>query len=283
MHRAHRLPTRLTDTGVVITGERAFLLLKPDCGRLGLTGAVERAVAADGLRIVCRHTVVLSRADVRHLWSEYDERGHPLAIAFLDRYLTGEPSEVLHVSGPDAFEAARRVKRAIRSEHAAGPFANVVHGAERRGELARQANRLLGRCDRCAEPFVSPEPGLSPPRPPGIDLREHFDVTALVEELWPLTQDVPVDPGPMRLDDGPTGAAVHLGPDRAHTLDSTVTALWHALPGVTPRQAVLLALHAGYSGGTPVAVGSRRALDRCLRTLREHGIRRCGTGPYPPA
>ncbi|MEV0900631.1 hypothetical protein [Actinoplanes sp. NPDC049802] len=266
-----------------VPAERAFLLLKPDCLRLGLSGFVERAVEAAGLRVVCRHRVSLSPGDVRHLWSEYDDAGHSLALAFLDRYLTGEPSEVWQLAGPDAFEAARLIKREVRSRHAAGPFANVVHGAQRRGELARQANHLLGRCGACAAPFVSDEPALDPPRPPGLDFRQHADLAALVDELWPLLQDVPADPGPVRLDGGDTGRAIHLGPDREHTLDSTVTALWHALPGAGLRHPVLLALHAGYSGGTPVAVGGRRALRACLRTLREHGIRNCGEGPYRPA
>ncbi|GAA0457958.1 hypothetical protein Aca07nite_70650 [Actinoplanes capillaceus] len=257
---------------------RAFLLLKPDCLRLGLSGPVERAITRAGLRIVCRHRVTLSPADVRCLWPEYHDAGHPLALAFLDRYLTGAPSEVLHLCGPDAFQAARRVKREVRSRHADGPFANVVHGAERRGEMARQADHLLGRCDACAEPFRSDEPPLVPARPPGRDFRDDADLTALVDELWPLVQGVPDYPGPVVLSGDDTGQAVYLGSDRENTLDSTVTALWHALPGIELRHAVLLALHAGWSGGTPIAVGGRRALDDCLRTLRAHGIRACRSG-----
>jgi nucleoside diphosphate kinase len=245
---------------------RAFVLLKPDCLRRGLSGEVERAAVAAGLMVDGRRAVTLSPADVRYLWSEYSDAGHSLTLGFLDRYLTTGPSEVLLVSGPDAFEAARRVKREIRARHADGPFANVVHAAEHPGELARQRDHLLGR--------ENADPPVSPARPPGLDFRDLFDVPALIDEVWPRIQGVPADPGPHRLDDG-SGPAVLLGPDRDHTLDSTVTALWHALPGVEPSRAVLLALHAGWSGGTPAAVGSRGALRRCLRTLREHGIRNC--------
>ncbi|MEU4161096.1 nucleoside-diphosphate kinase [Actinoplanes sp. NPDC026670] len=243
----------------------AFVLLKPDCLRRGLGGEVERAVKTAGLTIDGRRPVALSPADVRYLWSEYSEAGNGLTLGFLDRYLTTGPSEILLVSGPDAFEAARRVKREIRSRHADGPFANVVHAAERPGELARQRDHLLG--------LENSDPPVSPPRPPGLDFHQLFDVPALVSELWPRIQGTPDFPGPHRLDDG--AGAVVLGPDRDHTLDSTVTALWHALPGVEPARAVLLALHSGWSGGTPVAAGSRAARQRCLRTLREHGIRNC--------
>ena len=253
-------------------GEHAFLLLKPDCLRRGLTGAVEQAAATAGLRVDGRREVTLSPADVRRLWAEYDDTGHSLALAFLDRYLTSGPSEVLLVSGPDAFEAARRAKRQIRAAYADGPFANVVHAAERRDELARQRAHLLGE---------AAGPSLTPRRPPGLDFRELVDVAALAGELWPLTQGVPVDPGPVRLDHIDSGRAVHLGPDREHTLDSMVTALWHALPGIEPRRAVLLTLHAGYSGSTPIAVGSPSALSHCLWRLHEHGVRTCGFGNAP--
>ncbi|MEV4280676.1 nucleoside-diphosphate kinase [Actinoplanes xinjiangensis] len=244
----------------------AFVLLKPDCRRRGLTGEVERAVGAAGLTVDGRRVVTLSPADVRHLWSEYSDAGHGLTLGFLDRYLTTGSSEVLLVSGPDAFETARRIKRTIRARYADGPFANVIHAAERAGELARQRDHLLGR--------ENADPPVSPPRPPGRDFRRLFDVPALVADVWPRIQGVPTDPGPHRLDDG-ADAAVGLGPDRDHTLDSTVTALWQALPGVEPSRAVLLALHAGWSGGTTVAVGSRSAVHHCLRTLHEHGIRNC--------
>ncbi|MEU4622696.1 nucleoside-diphosphate kinase [Actinoplanes sp. NPDC023801] len=256
--------------------EHAFLLLKPDCLRRGLTGEAERLARDAGLRIDGRQPVTLSPADVRHLWSEYDEAGHSLTLAFLDRYLTTGPSEVLLLSGPDAFEAARRLKREIRARHADGPFANVVHAAERRAELDRQRDHLLGRSGDGTDPPPSS------PRPPGIDFRPLFDVTALADEVWPLVQGPPPDPGPFRLDSGDLGRAVLLGPDRNHTLDSTVTALWHALPGVEPRRAVLLTLHAGWSGATPIAVGGQNALRDCLGALREHGILNCGIGRPQP-
>ncbi|MFC4071483.1 nucleoside-diphosphate kinase [Actinoplanes subglobosus] len=249
---------------------RAFVLLKPDGLRRGLSGEVERAATAAGLTIDGRRAVTLSPADVRYLWSEYTDAGHSLTLGFLDRYLTTGPSQMLLVSGPDAFEAARRVKREIRSRHADGPFANVVHAAEHPGELARQRDHLLG--------LDNADPPVSAPRPPGTDFRGLVDVPALVAEVWPRIQGVPEDPGPHRLDDG-SGGQVVLGPDRGHTLDSTVTALWHALPGVEPARAVLLALHAGWSGGTPVATGSRTARRRCLRTLRANGIRNCSDQP----
>jgi nucleoside diphosphate kinase len=244
----------------------AFVLLKPDCLRRGLGGEVERAAGSAGLTVDGRQAITLSPADVRYLWSEYTDAGHSLTLGFLDRYLTTGPSEILLVSGPDAFDAARRVKREIRSRYADGPFANVVHAAEHPGELARQRDHLLG--------LPNADPPVSPPRPPGLDFRDLVDVPALVGEVWPRIQGVPADPGPHRLDGG-TGGTVVLGPDRDHTLDSTVTALWRALPGVEPSRAVLLALHVGWSGGTPVAAGSRAALRRCLRTLRDEGIRHC--------
>ncbi|HWS33579.1 MAG TPA: hypothetical protein VN408_12655 [Actinoplanes sp.] len=257
----------------------AFLLLKPDCLEQGRSGWVERAVAAEGLRIDDRHGIVLAPPDVRALWAEYDERGHALTLGFLDRYLTTGRSEVWLVSGPDAFEAARRVKRAVRSRFAEGPFANLIHAAEHRDELDRQLGHLTG--GTTTEPGADRQrphltgcategPGATRQRPPG---NVTFDVPALVGEVWPLIQGEPTDPGPVVLGDG--DQAVFLGPDRAHTLDSTVTALWHALPGVSPRQAVLLTLRAGFTGGVPVAVGGRAAIRRCLRVLHEHGITNC--------
>ncbi|BCJ40130.1 hypothetical protein GCM10010168_29880 [Actinoplanes ianthinogenes] len=260
---------------------RAFVLLKPDCSGTDRRAAVDAAVAAEGLVVACRHPVSLTPADVRFLWSEYTEDGHVLMHAFLGRYLCTAPSEVLLLRGPDAFAAARRIKRAIRSRYANGPFANLIHAAEHPGELARQANHLLGHCPECAAPFVSSEPLTSPPRPAGRDFRGETDLPALVESLWPALQSVdPSAPVPYCLDRSPV-AAVYLGADRAHTLDSAVTALWSALPGITLAHAVLLTLYAGRVGGCPVAVGSHEAVSRSHRVLQAHGITTCGVGPAP--
>ncbi|GLW27890.1 hypothetical protein Areg01_08300 [Actinoplanes regularis] len=262
--------------------ERSFLLLKPDCLRTGRTVAVEAAVAEAGLRIVCRHPVSLTPSEVRFLWSEYTDGAHVLMRAFLERYLGDGPSEVLLLAGPDAFEAARRVKRAIRSRYANGPFANLIHTAERRGELARQANRLFGRCAACADPFVSDEPLVNAPRPAGRDFRREVDVPGLVESLWPALQSAdPPPPAPHRLGGRAPESALYLGADPAHSLDSTVTAVWSALPGIALAHAVTLMLYAARVGGYPIAVGGQRAVSRGHRTLIAHGITACGIGPAP--
>jgi nucleoside diphosphate kinase len=262
--------------------ERSFVLLKPDCSGTGRSTAVEAATAAEGLRIACRHPLVLTPDDVRFLWSEYTDGSHALMRAFLDHYLCTGASEVLHLHGPDAFEAARRVKRTIRSRYANGPFANLVHTAERRGELARQANHLLGRCAVCADPFVSDEPPTNPARPPGRDFRQDADLPHLVATVWPTVRAAdPPPPTPHRLDRGTPAAAVYLGADRANSLDSAVTAVWSALPGADLADAVLLTLYAGRVDGYPIAVGGHRAVEHSHRTLRAHGITACGVGPAP--
>ncbi|MFC7529638.1 hypothetical protein [Actinoplanes sp. GCM10030250] len=256
----------------------AFLLLKPDCLRLGLTREVDRAVAWAGLRAECRHAVELTPGDTRFLWSEYTEDGHVLTRALLDRYLCDGPSEVLRLRGPGAFEAARQIKREIRSRYAMGPFANVVHAAERPGELARQGDHLGGRCAACSAPFPA-VPGRNPPRPAGFDFRDTADIPGLVAVVWPRLSDESPPP-PYRLDDVAPVAALHLGADRDHTLDSAVTAVWRALSGVDLADAVMLTLWAGRTGDQPIATGSREAVEKSYRVLLDHGVRACGTGPY---
>lgn len=258
--------------------DRAFVLLKPDCAGTRRTAAVEAALTAEHLRITCRRPIRLTAADTRVLWSEYTDARHPLMRAFLDRYLCHGTSEALLLTGPDAFEAARRVKRTIRRRYANGPFANLIHTAERRGELARQANHLFGNG---APPFVSDEPWKSTPRPAGRDFRSEADLEKLADDLWPeLQADDPPPPAPYRLDDSPA-AALYLGADPAHSLDSSVTAVWSALSGIDLAHAVRLTLHAGRTGGLPIATGSHRAVRRAHETLLAHGFTACGTGPLP--
>jgi hypothetical protein len=174
------------------------------------------------------------------------------------------------------------VKRSIRSRFANGPFANLVHTAERRGELARQANQLFGRCPECATPFVCDERLANPSRPAGRDFRADVDVTRLVDALWPSLQATePPAPAPHRLDDHTPASAVYLGADPAHSLDSAVTAVWSALPGIAVSDALVLMLYASRVGGYPIAVGGRRAVARSHRALLAHGITSCGIGPAP--
>ncbi|AEV85948.1 nucleoside diphosphate kinase [Actinoplanes sp. SE50] len=355
--------------------ERAFVLLKPDCLRTGRSSAVESVITAEGLRIACRHPLTLTPADTRLLWSEYTDEGHVLMRALLDRYLCTAPSAALLLTGPNAFEAARRVKRTIRSRYANGPFANLVHTAETPAELARQATHLFSRPDlppvdhlgythsapsdaashrptdgrppvrhpapaggpppvdgpapvggpprvdgpapvggllrvdgpapvggllrvggpapatcsgECAPPFLSSDASPNAPRPTGRDFRQDADIPALVTDLWPLLQATdPPPPPPYHLDDHaqPThpatrdDAALYLGADRAHSLDSAVTAIWSALPGITLPRALTLMLYASRVDGYPIAIGSHHAIAQSHRILLQHQLTACGIGP----
>ncbi|MEV6342362.1 hypothetical protein [Actinoplanes sp. NPDC051851] len=254
--------------------DRAFLLLKPDCLRLGLGAEVEAVARAHGLTVRCRHRRTLTPDDLRFLWTEYTDEEHVLTRALLDRYLCEGPSEVWHLTGPDAFAATRKIKRKVRGRYARGPFANLVHAAEQPAELTRQGNRLL---DECSAWEGDPEDGQHARRPGGIDFRRHADVDAAIDRLWPMLRvDETPAPPPVRLDDG--SGAVYLGPDPAHSLDSAVTALWRALPGIDLGHAILLNTFAAKTGGYPIAVGARASVLRCHEALLRAGLQHCWTG-----
>ncbi|MEV6525154.1 hypothetical protein AB0M43_24690 [Longispora sp. NPDC051575] len=250
----------------------AFLLLKPDCLRAGLSAHVEREIEAEGLEIRCRHRIALTPADIRYLWNEYSDEGHSLMLGLLDRYLGGGPSQVVTLAGADAYEAARRVKRAIRWRFADGPFANVVHAAESPGELLRQGKLLLGWCERCsgARPASTfPDKEL---RPTGM-LFENTD--PVLDALWARLRAGLPRPEPVQL--GGAGSVVVLGVDTAHSLDSTVTAVYRALPGVDLGAAIELALHANRVGRYPIGIGTPEETVRSLELLRANGIANCWT------
>lgn len=267
-------------------GERpewSFLLLKPDCLRFGHRSRVDREIELAGLTVGCRHELTLTPPDVRYLWSEYSDDHHVLALGFLDRYLCTGPAEVLLVTGPDAFEGARRLKRSIRRQYARGVFSNVVHAAETRDELVRQGTLLLSRCPVCSVPLPTEGITGNPLRPPGLSFGDMFDVEALVEELWTQLEDGLQPPPPAPLGDrrGVGTAAVFLGVDSANSLDSAVTAVWRSVPGISVRRALTMTLYAGRSGGHPIAVGTDAEVTRCHERLREMGIVNTWCGPLP--
>jgi len=275
------------DSGVrpvaeAVGDECSFLLLKPDCLEQGLGPTVEAEIAAATLNIRCRHRITLTPSDVRYLWTEYNDRDHVLALGFLDRYLCGGPSEVVCLGGAGAFEIARKLKRSIRGQYARGVFANVVHAAETRSELVRQAGRLLGVCSRCLITWPACEVHDPPLRPPGLAFADLLDVQAVIAKLWPRVRAGLIAPNPVRLGSASAEAAVFLGVDSDNSLDSAVTAVWHALPGIDLGDALIMTLYAGRSGGHAIALGAADRVSRCHDLLREHGIRNTWIGP-PPA
>ncbi len=258
--------------------EQSFLLLKPDAIRADRVQAVTDQVTGSGLRVTCARDIVLTPAMVRLLWSEYTPLDHPLTFAFLDRYLCGRASRVLCVSGPDAFEASRRIKRAIRSRFSRGVFANVVHAAETRAELARQKAVLMEPCSNCTA-IRYDDAQDSVLRPSGLPAEEVESGLDAISEIWNELErlDGRLDePVPVRLgSDGGQLWGVLFGVDSYNSVDSAVAAVKWSLPGLDLVSALRLAIYAGRAEGHLIATGDEASVRACFASLKSFGIRNC--------
>jgi nucleoside diphosphate kinase len=258
--------------------EQSFLLLKPDAIRLDRVQAITDEVAKSRLTVICTRDIVLTPAHVRSLWSEYSPDIHPLTFAFLDRYLCAGVSRVLCVAGLDAFEASRRIKRAIRSRFSGGVFANVVHAAETRAELARQKAILMERCPNCA--VIAHEGDRdSVLRPSGLHIDEVEAGLDAIGEVWNelersdgrLEEPVPVQLGG---DGGPLWGVL-FGVDSYNSVDSAVAAVKWSLPGLDLVSALRMAIYAGRADGHLIATGDETSARACFASLKSFGIRNC--------
>jgi nucleoside diphosphate kinase len=258
--------------------EQSFLLLKPDAIRTDRIGAIVEEVRRNGLDITCSRDLTLTPDDVRQLWREYTPVHHPLTFAFLDRYLCGGVSRVLCVSGENAFELTRRIKRTIRAQFSKGVFANVIHAAETRAELARQKAVLVRTGSHCKIIAID-EDADTILRPSGLPADEIRSGLEAIQEIWDelekgdgaLEEPVPVRLSPEHSE--PWG--VMFGVDSHNSVDSAVAAVKRSLPELSLVGALRLAIYAGRADGHLIALGDERSARACLVSLRSFGIRNC--------
>jgi len=120
-----------------MAAERTLSIIKPDATRRNLTGRVNAALEAAGLRIVAQKRLWLTEAQAEAFYAVHRERGF---FRDLVRFMTSGPVVVQVLEGENAVARNREVMGAtdpkkadrgtIRAELAESIEANSVHGSD---------------------------------------------------------------------------------------------------------------------------------------------------------
>jgi nucleoside-diphosphate kinase len=125
--------------------ERTFSIIKPDATRRNLTGAINAAIEAAGLRIVAQKRVRWTRAEAEKFYEEH--KGRPFYDE-LCTFMTSAPIVVQVLEGEDAIKKYREVMGAtdpkdaaegtIRNRFAVSKGENSTHGSDSPASAARE-------------------------------------------------------------------------------------------------------------------------------------------------
>lgn len=96
--------------------ERTFSILKPDCTRRNLTGAVNALIEKAGLRIVAQKRVLMTQAQAETFYAVHKERPF---FGELVEFMTSAPVVVQVLEAEDAVAKYREVMGATNPENAA--------------------------------------------------------------------------------------------------------------------------------------------------------------------
>jgi nucleoside-diphosphate kinase len=124
--------------------EQTFSILKPDVTRRNLTGAVNAAIEAAGLRIVAQKRIHMTRAQAEKFYGVHKERPF---FGELVEMMTAAPVVIQVLEGENAIQRYRDAMGAtnpekaapgtIRKEFALSMGENSAHGSDA-AETARQ-------------------------------------------------------------------------------------------------------------------------------------------------
>lgn len=117
--------------------ERTFSILKPDCTKRNLTGAVNAIFEAAGLRIVAQKRIHMTKAQAETFYAVHSARPF---FGELVEFMTSAPVVVQVLEGENAVLAHREVMGAtnpeqaaegtVRKLHALSVGENTVHGSD---------------------------------------------------------------------------------------------------------------------------------------------------------
>lgn len=117
--------------------QKTLILLKPDCLRRGLTGAVISRIEGKGYSIADMKMTVLDEAVLRRHYAHIAERPFFPRVV---HYMTSGPVMAMVLSGPDVIEGMRALIGAtncdeaeagtIRGDFGSGSDENLIHASD---------------------------------------------------------------------------------------------------------------------------------------------------------
>ena len=117
--------------------KRTFSIIKPDATKRNLTGAINKIIEDNGLRIIAQKRIKLSQIQAKEFYSVHNDKSF---FPDLVEYMTSEPVIVQVLESENAVLKYRKVMGAtnpeeanegtIRKSHALNIQENSVHGSD---------------------------------------------------------------------------------------------------------------------------------------------------------
>lgn len=125
--------------------QRTFSIIKPDATKRNLTGAINKRLEDNGLRIVAQKRIRMTEEQAKGFYAEHSEKPF---FGSLVSFMTSGPVVVQVLEGDDAIALNRKVMGAtnpanadegtIRKDYAESMEANSVHGSDAPESAARE-------------------------------------------------------------------------------------------------------------------------------------------------
>ena len=117
--------------------DKTFSIIKPDATKRNLTGAINKIIEDNGLRIIAQKRIKLTKEKAEGFYSTHSDKSF---FGELIEYMTSEPVIVQVLEGVNAVESYRNIMGAtnpenanigtIRKEFALNIQENSVHGSD---------------------------------------------------------------------------------------------------------------------------------------------------------
>ena len=117
--------------------DRTFSIIKPDATKRNLTGAINKIIEDNKLRIIAQKRIKLSKDQAKNFYSVHSEKSF---FNELIDYMTSEPVVVQILEGDNAVQEYRRImgstnpadaeNNTIRKQHGLNVQENSVHGSD---------------------------------------------------------------------------------------------------------------------------------------------------------
>ena len=134
-----------------MTGERTYVMLKPDCVQRGLCGDVIARIEHKGYRIVDAKMIQLDEPILREHYAHLTDK--PFFPEIVE-YMTSGPVLAMIIEGEDAIQGVRIIMGktkfedaeagTIRGDYASSTRYNLIHGSDSPEAAEAEIKRFFG-------------------------------------------------------------------------------------------------------------------------------------------